>query len=146
MVSDMRGYPSIKPTQYDYVERTTNLTVTPTTTATAADWIVGNPVAYDGQTRIIIDSWIGLGQISVGAFLFVNLWDNGVDLGYLLNLSDSAGTLTTGPLYGRRFLTPSNGVHTYTIKASKSGGTATLFAATGIVDTMQPAWLRITPA
>lgn len=146
MTIDMGGFVPPYFTQYDYVQVTSNLTITATSTASANTFITGNPVAFDGSTRIIVECWVGLGQITSTHFLFLNLWDNSTDLGYFTNLSSSSGTLTTGPLYGKRFLTPSNGVHTYTIRASKSAGTATLYANTGIVDTTAPAWYRITKA
>jgi hypothetical protein len=41
--------------ELDYVERTTPLTVTATTAATAQTFIDGNAVTYDGSTRIKVE-------------------------------------------------------------------------------------------
>lgn len=146
MTSDSRGFPAVQVTQYDYVERTTALAVTPTTDATAETWIAGNPVAYSGTQRVRVEAWSWDVNCTSGQQLVINLYDGAVDLGRIGILGNSASATLTIPLYVSRFLTPSNGVHTYNIKVWKTGGTANLDSGAGGTATAVPSWMRITPA
>lgn len=128
--------------ELDYVERTTNLTVTATTPAGANTFITGNAVVYDGSTRICVEVFAP----AVGATQFcdLQLWDGATDLGAI---GEVAGTSDSGTILGRRFLTPSAASHTYTIKAYRGATGATVYAGSGGTSgEYLPAYLRITTA
>jgi hypothetical protein len=126
-------------TEHDYVEVTSNLTVTPTSDATAAAFITGNAVAYDGSTRVKIEFQMLKAETTVN--LICNLYDGSTDLGRITNTGVSGG-----PVYGVRYLTPSAATHTYSIRVWKSSGTSTAYAGAGGVGTALPAFMRITDA
>lgn len=133
-------------TQLDYVERTTDLTITATSDATAEALIDGNAVSYDGSTRIKIEFWAEEADISASQAMLANLYDGSTDLGRIAGIAANAGSgASGGTLKGERFLTPSAGSHTYHIKVWKTGGTANVYAGAGGTATRFPAWYRITP-
>ncbi len=141
--SSLSGY------EFDYVERTTDLAISATTDATATAFITGNAVSYDGSTRVKIEIWIVAGDIAPAQAAVLNLYDGSTDLGRMAlanNPLASGSQSNPPPLYGVRFLTPSNASHTYTIKAWKTGGTCSLIARAGGTATYMPAWYRITKA
>ncbi len=130
--------------ELDYVERTTNLTVTATTSATANAFINGNSVSYDGSTRIKIEAFVALTEVSNLQPVVLVLYDGSTELGFLTYTG--VGGQSDNTVKGERFLTPSAGSHSYNIKAYKGGGTATLYADTGAIGTFMPAFMRITRA
>jgi hypothetical protein len=127
--------------EFDYVERTTNLSVTATTEAGSDVFIDGNAVTFDGATRVKIEVWVPVSEQS--QFCLLSLWDGGTDLGLIVDSGGGAGDVT---VYGARFLTPSAGSHTYHVKAYRGTGSATLYAGSGGVGNYLPAWYRITKA
>lgn len=134
-------------TELDYVERTTNLTVTATSDATAQAFITGNAVSYNGTTRIKIEIFATLMDITASQALTINIYDGSTDLGRLLGIQANAGTGSSNfSAYGARFLTPSNASHTYSLRAWKTGGTGQIFCGAGGTATLLPAWYRITTA
>lgn len=136
--------------EYDYVERTSNLTVTATSDAAAQDLIVGNAVTYDGSTRVKIEAFVVAASITPNQNVVLNLYDGSTDLGRLCNIGPPTGTGASGSMVmmmkGERFLTPSAGAHTYKVRAWKTGGTAVVAADTGGAGLYLPAWYRITKA
>ncbi len=130
-------------TELDYVERTTDLTVTATSAATATAFITGNSVAYDGSTRVRIEWWINLGLTTNANNIVAELYEDSTDLGRIGHITLTANTAIGGPMYGVRFLTPSNASHTYSIRIWKTG--AGLTTASGASPAL-PAFLRITRA
>jgi hypothetical protein len=75
----------------------------------------------------------------------MDLYDGTTDLGQIAVVSGPGGT-NDATMYGVRFLTPSNGSHTYHIRLWKSGGTAKTFNGAGGASVYVPAFLRITKA
>ena len=132
-------------TQYDYVERTTQLAVAATTPAGADTWITGGAVVYDGSTRIKVEAFAPL--VNARQFIQIQLWDGATDLGCIAGMS-SGNTADVGVNgYGCRYLTPSAASHTYTLKAYRGGTSGTIYAGSGgTAGEMLPAFLRITKA
>lgn len=136
-------------TEYDYVEKTSNTTITATTDGNSNGTAIidGNAVTYDGSTRILIEFWAIALEINEPNVGHINLYDGTTDLGRLILFGIGAGTGTTDSTgYGARFLTPSAGSHTYHIRGWKSGGTFTVGGGAGGASTLMPTWYRITKA
>lgn len=133
-------------TEYDYVQRTTDLTL-----GAEADWIVGNSVTYDGATRVKIEVFCAVLDCSGSSSTMgglIRLYDGVTQLN---RWPDIRGTDTFDePVYGAVFLTPSAGAHTYKVTAEQVGGVGTQVLHAGAVGggsaTYVPAWLRITGA
>lgn len=127
--------------EHSYVERTTDLSITATTDATAQTFISSDAVAYDGSTRVKIELFAPLLAPAASQAIVVNLYDGATDLGQLGEVVIGQSTF-----YAVRFLTPSNATHTYHFKVWKTSGTATAHAGAGGVATLMPAFIRITTA
>lgn len=136
--------------EFDYVERTSNLTITATSAATAQALIDGNAVTYDGATRILIQVFVPfISCTNAGEQSFIDIWDGATDLGICIDIqgvtgaSENALTCIAG-----RFLTPSAGSHTYHAKTWKSAGAgfSEVVCGAGGAGLRLPAWLRITKA
>ena len=131
-------------TELDYVERATDLSVTATSAATASAFITGNAVTYGGATRVKVEFWAAGADASSGQYCIFQLYDGSTDLATLGEI-DAAGSYLIVPVYTVRFLTPSAGAHTYSIRAWKSGGTANIYGQGGSTSpAFAPAWYRIT--
>lgn len=103
---------------FDRATRSTDLAPSATTAATAQDYIVGNAITYDGTTDVVIECFIPFTNAADSAHeLTLNLWDGGTDLGSIGKFDYS------GPCYVAAPVTPSAAIHTYKIKAWRSGGT-----------------------
>lgn len=130
-------------TEYDYVERTTSLTVTATSEGTAQAVIDGNSVSYDGSTRIKIEFYAVYADCTSGQTLVILLVEDSTVKGWLAQINN---IVAMGGIKGERYLTPSNASHTYHIKAFKTGGTATIEGGAGGSVANVPMFLRITQA
>ncbi len=128
-------------TELDYVERTTDLGVTATSSASANSVIDGNAVSFNGTTRVKIE--VGIARADFTNNCFVTLWDGSTDLGNIAVCGTAGAFAPTAPLYGARFLTPSNASHTFHIKAWKTSGTTNIY---GAIANALPVWYRITVA
>lgn len=138
-----------KGAELDYVEVTSNTTVTATTDGNSQGTalIDGNAVTYDGSTRIKIECWFPVVEINEPNVGHINLYDGTTDLGRLILVGVGAGTGTIDfTAYGVRFLTPSAAAHTYHIRGWKSAGTMTVYGGAGGASTNVPGWYRITKA
>jgi len=136
-------------TLYDYVEKTSNTTITATTDGNSNGTAIidGNAVTYDGSTLVKIEFWTYAMEVNEPNVGHVNLYDGTTDLGRLLLAGVGAGTANVDfSMYGVRFLTPSAASHTYHIRGWKSGGTFTVYGGAGGASTIVPAWYRITKA
>ena len=133
--------------ELDYKERTTPLTVTPTSDSTAASFIDGNEIVVDGNTRICIEFHTPyVDKVTNGEQLILNLWEDSNDRGRIGYLFTALSGEIEMSMLVRRFLTPAAGRHTYHIKAWKSGGTVVIGAGAGGTATYMPAYMRITRA
>jgi hypothetical protein len=131
--------------EFDYVEKTTPLTVTATTEGTAQTWIDGNAVTYDGSTRIKIESWANSVEAFNGDAVAV-LVDGSTSIGWLCEIVSGTATAVNTAFYGVRYLTPTNAAHTYHVKWFKTAGTTVVSADVGGAGKDMPAFMRITKA
>ena len=128
--------------QIDYVENTSNtvLSTTPTTVVTA------DSETFDGSTRINIEFFATEVSPTSGAYVDVFLYDGSTELGALAE-DGAVGTAGTGVgIDVNRYLIPTAGAHVYSIRASKSGGTGTIYAGNGVSGAYMPAYIRISDA
>lgn len=134
-------------TELDYVELTSNVTVSSTADGASGGTAIidGNAVSYDGSTRIMVEFGFAV-TVPNGAELVVNLYDGTTDLGRMAFFSNQGSTSADSTLYARRFLTPSNASHTYHIRGWRVTSNCTVLAGAGGSATRMPAWYRITKA
>ncbi len=133
----------------DYVEITSSVTVTATAAASATTVIDGNAISLDGSTLVKVEFHTELAEYNVaGNELIVVLYDGSTQLGYMCEVEIPTSAFMGCALKGERYLTPSNGSHTFHIKAFKTSGsgTATIYAASGGAGARLPAWYRVTVA
>ncbi len=130
----------LKAEELDYVETTSSLTITATTDATAQAFVTGSSVSYNGSTRICVEAYSE--NCSGTVTCIANLYDGSTDLGRIWQIN---GSLNVGML-ARRFLTPSNASHTYSIRFWKTSGTAAANAGAGGAGVTMPGYIRITLA
>src|ERR1044071_10122291 len=90
--------------ELDYVERTTNLTVTATSDATAQSFIDCNALTFDGSTKVKIEFYAPIGEALAGQDLIVVLYDGGSSLGRFCFVGNSGCAYIYCPLCGGRFL------------------------------------------
>ena len=128
-----------------YVERTTSATGTATTEAGAETLLTLPAVTLDGQTAIDIDVSLQLVQHTVAqAFVWPLLYDGSTLIGRFGAVY--VPTANAGePLRGVLRLTPSAGVHNYTIRAfGSTAGTWTVVAGVSGAGSYGPSSARIT--
>lgn len=140
--SDLAGY------EYDYVEKTTNTSITATTEGGADTIVTATAVVFDGTTKIVVDFYCAYAAPDTGAAgrtLILVLYDGASSIGKLAPMA----TLVSGNqsyitgVHSRR-LTPSAASHTYSVRAYVSAGTGTVGAGAGGSGTYMPAFIRIT--
>lgn len=134
-------------TELDYKQITANVTIPHNTSeASLTTVITGNPVTYDGATRVKIEFYsAGLGGNTFNITLV--LLKDGAHLGHI---ADGIATSETpgGGVYAF-FDTPSAGSHTYSIGGYNNGGTYDNWVVAGPGNgsgVALPAYLRITRA
>lgn len=123
--------------EFDYVEKTTNTSITNTSIGTANTILTGNAVTYDGSTTIFLEFYAEL--LSAASFIYVSLFDGGTSIGDIFSGVSGAGT------YKMR-VTPTAGAHTYHVGAYVGAGTGTVQASNGGSDNYVPCYLRQTKA
>src|SRR5262245_33328021 len=131
-----------------YVELQSQTAVVATTEA-AADVLVTAPaLTFDGATKICLDTHFPtFGEHSTSQSAHLAFFEDGVSLGKIWH-SNFGDDRQAGP-DGRRYLTPSAGTHTYSVRAWKggSGGTApAIYAGAGGAGNYLPGFLRISQA
>jgi hypothetical protein len=132
--------------ELDYVQITSNVTVTATTSATAQSVIDGNPILFDGVLRIKIEFFsYSVGDTGAAQNLLITLWDGSTELGAIAQFDPTAAGQAI-PVYAAILLTPAAGSHTYHIKAWKASGSPVIRANNGATGNGYPAWYRITVA
>jgi hypothetical protein len=123
--------------EFDYVERSTSLSVSATTAAGANTVIDGTSITFDGSTIVLVEFVCPL--VDSSQFISVDLWDGSTDLGVIAQ--NNGGT---APLYGSLRLTPSAAAHTFHIKAWRGTGSANIDAGAGGAGTRVAAFYRVT--
>lgn len=137
--------------ELDYVEITSSVAPTATTEGTANTVVTANGIAFDGSTTIVIDFYCETLRPRIdGTAGSISLWlyDGASSIGRiaLLSKSDAVAAGFGAPCFVSRRLTPSAATHTYSIRASVTGGTGSVSAGTGVITGVQPAFIRITRA
>lgn len=140
--------------ELNYVEITSNATATATTEATANTIITAGALAFDGSTIALIEFWCALAQpaASAGANMKFYLADDtgggAASIGRIGTMGSPAANNAFESVHLKRRMTPSSATHTFSIRASVSTGTGTVYAAAGGggADTVMPAFIRITRA
>jgi hypothetical protein len=135
--SQLPGY------EYDYVQVTSNASITATTGATASTIVTGSAVTYDGSTTVLIQFVCGLGEPPSGQSMYAVLYDGSTQLGYIARAT-SPGSSARWPIGGAMRLTPSAGSHTYSIRGFVDSGTGNFYAGSGAAATQPPMFIRIT--
>lgn len=133
--------------QLDYVEKTTNSSITATTEGTADTIVTGASVAYDGATEILVEFQAYSARPDSGAAgrnLDIILTDGGTSLGIIAELTTPAAAAMQFPLRAARKLTPSAASHTYDIRAFVNVGTGIVYSGAGGAGAGMPMFMRIT--
>lgn len=138
--------------ELDYVEITANVNVTHPE-ASADLVLTGNPLMFDGATRVRVEFYSQVIEIPAGYYDFnLGLYDNGTLTRLLVGRFHNGNVNSPEDVeaYGVCYITPTAGDHTFTIKAYKSpgsGSTAAIVAAgDGVGDDFPPAFYRVTVA
>lgn len=135
--------------QIDYVEKTSNTSVTATSEGTANTVVTGSAVTYDGSTSIVVEFFAFSANVPAGAGnqITLVLYDNGSSIGLLGRVrTPAAGTALEVTVRMARRLTPSAEAHTYSIRAYVNTGTGSVDAGAGGSGAVVPAFIRITKA
>jgi len=131
-----------KESELAYAEITASVAVTATSEAGAQTVVTAPAITVDGATSILIEfSAMQLAPPS-GQQLYLFLFDGSTSLG-ILTIAVPGSVAAGWPGRVARRLTPSAGTHTYSIRASTSGGTANVIAGAGGVGVFVPAFVRI---
>jgi len=129
-----------------YAEATASVSIAATTEVGATVIVTAPPIVCDGATAILVEfqaySLINPSANNTVLYLF----QDGVSIGRWDYQPLLAGGTPGAAVRTARRLTPSAGTHTYSVRGSVSGGTATLAAGPGGASTDTPAFIRITTA
>lgn len=130
-----------------YGQTVAPVTINTTTEATAVALATAPPVTLDGATVVDVEfscAQIGTPAIAAAATL-VCLFLDGVSLGRWATVQTGTASASpfSIPLLLRYRLTPAAGVHTFSVRAYCSGGTATVQAGPGGTGSMLPMWIRV---
>lgn len=126
--------------EYDYVQFTSNVSITATSAATANTVVTGNAVTYDGSTIVIIEFYLVAAQAGTTDVSF-SLWDGSTDLGRIAYVNPAS---TYNQIKASHRLTPSAASHAYSVRGFVTGGTGTAIAGTGGAGTNMPGYIRVT--
>lgn len=130
-----------------YNEVTAPTTISATTEATANAIVTASAFTFNGATPVMIEYWFPSAS-AIGAWtLKMVLWDDtaAASIGLFGDFTGAAGA-ASGPLNGRRRLTPANGARTYSIRAFRVTANGTVAAGAGGAAANVPGFIRITRA
>jgi len=133
-------------TELAYTEITSNVSVTATVEASATTIVTAGAFTFDGSTKALIIFYSPLVITAAVASATVTLWlfEDGSSIGALGTVKTAAGVDTRVPVTVARRMTPSAASHTYSVRATQSGGNGTVAAAAGGSGNTFPAYIRIT--
>jgi hypothetical protein len=127
-----------------YTELTTNLTISAVNAASANTIISSGNVTYDGSP-VMFECFAPLVVNQTNSQLVFDLWDGNTDLGFIAQMSAPATTTAGVPLHIRRRITPSAGVHNFSVRGWGSlTGSVPLTAGAGGPGVYAPAYFRAT--
>ncbi len=143
--------------QLDYVEKgdvgTYNVPVN--TDPTAVVWLQGNPITFDGSTRICVEAYCGAVEPDFQSGIVFDLYDGATNLGAIMNTStgEDSGNITrdASSTFGRTFFTPTAGAHTFSIRVwAVKGTTNNIYSGTlggaGSIAYLLTSYYRVTTA
>jgi hypothetical protein len=131
----------------NYVEVTTDVSISATSAATATTVITAGAFTPDGSTKYKIE--FGITELTLAANASGNacifhLYENSTNLGRMHTVSNTANTTTATGIYASREFTPTNASKTYSIRAHRTNANCTAQAGSGGADVDFPIWMRIT--
>lgn len=129
--------------EFDYVQKTSNTTVTQTSEASADTVVTANAVTYDGSTIIVIEFFSPTVRPATGGGQ-IDLWifDGSSSIGKIGSFVSPAAAADNKPCHVVRRLTPSAAAHTYSIRATVDTGSGLVAGAAGGAATNFPAFIR----
>lgn len=141
------GSASAPTVELDYVQITSNASITATTEATANTVVTGASVAYDGSTAVYIEFQASRARPNATASSVMEYWlyEDGSSIGRI-GYQQADSTSPYKPIHLGRRMTPGSGSHTYSIRASVNSGTGVIVAGAGGAATDMPAYMSIRKA
>lgn len=124
--------------ELSYVQFTSSVAITATTEATADTVVTAGAVSVDGSTPIIIEFY----SPGCDANIAIVIYDGSSTIGGVCAFTQTAAAF----MNVRKRITPSNGSHTYSVRAYKSSGTPSVTAGAGGSGNNMPGFIRITRA
>ena len=111
-------------------------------------WIQGNPITYDGNTRVCIDVYAPAIEPDFGQSIVLNIYEGTADLGRIIDAStgQSVGSRDANSGSGTFCFYPSPGTHTYSVRAWSTGGTPSgngLYSGYGGASQWDPSFMEI---
>lgn len=136
-------------TELSYVEKTTTTSITSPSAegSTAIAVVTADAISVDGSIPLLVEFFspsVRPDSGGAGNTLELYLNEGSTSLGLIGFQISQAANAGNRPVYVARRITPSNGSHTYSIRAAVSGGTGAVGAGTGGAGTQMPAFIRIT--
>lgn len=134
--------------ELNYTQFTANVSVTATTEATANTIVTASAVSFDGSTAAIIEFAATANPDPTAASRTLSFWlyQDGSSIGQLGFLITPAAAQMAVPVRLARRMTPASGSRTFSIRASVSAGTGTVFAGVGGAGLTMPGFILITRA
>lgn len=131
--------------ELDYVQKTSNTSITATSDSTADTIVTGASMSFDG-TAIIIEFFTPFMANPTGNInIELELYEDGSRIGHL-GQETGESVIQRVPVLVRRKHTPSAGTHQYSIRAFVDSGTGTINGGAGGAGAYMPCYMRITKA
>jgi len=131
-----------------YVQGTSDVTITADDSASANTIVTAAAITADGSTVYCIEFYTPGIVITGGIYAILILKDSTTLVTRLSQTiaAGSAGVTSQAPVYVRRYLTPSAGSHTYSIRgwAYTSSDSYTVSGGSGSGDSLPPLYIRVT--
>jgi hypothetical protein len=135
-------------TEDSYVEFTSLVSITATTEATSTTIVTAAAVTAAGGVKYCVEFYSPqaiTGTNASPAYLNISLWDGSTVLGRIASVShaDASNPVST-PIWVCRYLTPSAGSHTYSVRAYYVNSAPLVNAGAGGTTTYMPGFIRVT--
>jgi hypothetical protein len=129
-----------------YVEFTANVNITATTEATADTIVSAGAVNFDGVTEVMIEFYadsIESPGVVGGRGTFIVFYEDADSIGTVTEVFNEAATAIRALCFGRRFLTPTAGSKTYSVRGFVTNGTGIVRGGLGGGGARMPGYIRI---